>query len=69
MVEQNRHILVTHPIERYRAMNIWIVTAYNMACRYINHFAVYVCKQRLDAAVDNTDRGPTRKEDGTLMLS
>lgn len=69
MVEQSCHTLIAHSIERDCSINVWIVAAYNMACRYVNHFVVFICKQRLDTPVDDADRRPARKEDGALMPS
>ncbi len=69
MIEQNRHVLIAHSIKRNCSMNVWIVTSYNMARRYVNHFVVFICKQRLNTPIDDADRRPTRKEDGRLILS
>lgn len=69
MIEQNRHVLIAHPIKRDCSMNVWIVTAYDMTRRYVNHFVVFICKQRLNTPIDDADRRPARKEEGTLMPS
>lgn len=69
MIEQNGRVLVTNPIKRHRAMNVRIATAYYVACRDINHRVVLICEQRLDAPIDDADRGPTGKEDGALIVN
>lgn len=66
VIEQRRHLLVAHSVKCYRAVNVWVVAAYDMARRYINHFVVFVREKRLDAAIDDTHRRPASEEDGAL---
>lgn len=67
MVKQGRRLIIAHAKQRHGPVNIRIVTADDMACGNVDKVFTLIHKDAFHASVDETHRGPARKEDGMLV--
>lgn len=66
MIEQYRRIIITHTEQCHRPMNIRIITTNDVACGNIDQILTLIRKDAFHIVIDETKRGPPRKEDGML---
>lgn len=67
MVKQGRRLIIAHAKQRHGPVDIRIVTANDMACGNVDKVFTLIRKDAFHVSVDETQRGPPRKEDGMLV--
>lgn len=62
VVKQRRIVLVADTVQGHCAVEVWVQTADNVACRDVDHVFAFVCKDGLDLAIFDLAGWPTGKK-------